>query len=99
MSSLPERSIAPIDNLRQAEAEARAALFSHLVYTVELSLSDDPDVPTFESVSTVEFEVAEDGAESFANLSATSIKEVLLNGAPVPDALDGYDGARLPLRG
>ena len=95
---LSERPGTPADILTQEEAETRAEVLSKLAYTIELTLSDDPAVETFESVTTVEFDVARGGVDTFIDFTAASIDEVLLNGETARDVIDGYRGTRLPLR-
>jgi aminopeptidase N len=92
-------ALAPADNLTQEEAERRAGLISSLEYTIELTLSNDPAVPTFRSVTTVAFDVAAGGAATFIDLSAVSLDEVMINGRQDPEAADRYSGARLELVG
>jgi aminopeptidase N len=90
---------APADNLTQEDAERRAELISKLEYIIELTLSNDPSVESFRSVTSVVFDVARDDADTFIDLSARSVEEVALNGRVDEEARRAYDGVRLPLRG
>jgi aminopeptidase N len=75
----------------------RAALLSNVSYDIALSLSDEPDVETFESATTIVFDVAIGGSETFVNLVARSIDECRLNGTRLSAVEYGFDGARLRL--
>ncbi|MEV5337480.1 aminopeptidase N [Streptomyces sp. NPDC052676] len=75
----------PGTNLTREEAQQRAKLLTVDSYEVDLDLSGAQEGGTFRSVTTVRFDVAaENGAESFIDLVAPAVHEVLLNG----DALD-----------
>ena len=69
------------DNLTETDAQARAALLSNLSYEVALVLSDDPSAETFQSATTIVFDAAHEGSETFINIAARSIDECTLNGA------------------
>ena len=75
------------DNLTESDARARAALLSNLSYEVSLSLSDDPHAETFQSTTTVVFDAAHEGSETFINIAARSIDECTLNGKRLTAAL------------
>jgi len=75
----------PGTNLTREEAQQRAKLLTVDSYEVDLDLSGAQEGGTFRSVTTVRFDVAaENGAESFIDLVAPAVHEVVLNG----DALD-----------
>jgi len=86
------------DNLTREEARTRAALISNLDYTVTLTLSDDPTAKTFESNTSVTFDVARENAETFIDISADAITAVTLNGKRLEASAHGFDGNRLWLR-
>jgi aminopeptidase N len=87
------------DNLTESDAQARAALLSNLSYEVALVLSDDPDAETFQSATTIVFDAAHEGSETFINIAARSIDECTLNGKRLTEAQHGFDGNVLWLRG
>jgi aminopeptidase N len=87
------------DNLTETDARARAALLSNLSYEVSLVLSDNPDAETFLSATTVVFDAAHEGSETFINIAARSIDECTLNGKRLTAAQHGFDGTLLWLRG
>ena len=87
------------DNLTESDAQARAALLSNLSYEVSLVLSDDPDAETFQSATTIVFDAAHEGSETFINIAARSIDECTLNGKRLSEAQHGFDGNVLWLRG
>nr|WP_202448385.1 aminopeptidase N [Streptomyces sp. SID2999] len=70
--------------MTREEAQQRADLLSVDSYEIDLDLSGAQEGGTFRSVTTVRFDVAESGAESFIDLVAPAVREVTLNG----DALD-----------
>ncbi|MFF7387265.1 aminopeptidase N [Streptomyces scabiei] len=74
----------PGTNLTRDEAQQRAALLSVDSYEIDLDLSGAQEGGTYRSVTTVRFDVAENGATSFIDLVAPAVHEVTLNG----DALD-----------
>jgi aminopeptidase N len=81
------------DNLTRAEAEERAARLSVLSYDIALDLTGDGD--TFASTTTVRFESTngsgDGGGETFVDLDAAAVREITLNGQPLP--LDAFDAA------
>jgi aminopeptidase N len=87
------------DNLTETDARARAALLSNLSYEVSLVLSDDPEAETFQSATTVVFDAAHEGSETFINIAARSIDDCTLNGKRLTAAQHGFDGTLLWLRG
>ncbi|MDX3689737.1 aminopeptidase N [Streptomyces europaeiscabiei] len=74
----------PGTNLTRDEAQQRAALLSVDSYEIDLDLSGAQEGGTYRSVTTVRFDVVENGAASFIDLVAPTVHEVTLNG----DALD-----------
>lgn len=90
------------DNLTETEAAERAALIGELSYRVELEVSDDPTAPTFRSTTHLGFSCRRPGAETFLNLTVGEpgrLREVVVDGRPSAAAVEGYDGARIPLAG
>ena len=74
----------PGTNLTREEARQRATLLTVDSYEIDLDLSGAQEGGTYRSVTTVRFDVAESGTESFIDLVAPTVHEVALNG----DALD-----------
>jgi aminopeptidase N len=74
----------PGTNLTREEAQQRAKLLTVDSYEIDLDLSGAQEGGTYRSVTTVRFDVAETGAESFIDLVAPTVHEVTLNG----DSLD-----------
>ncbi|GCD45776.1 aminopeptidase N [Streptomyces paromomycinus] len=73
----------PGTNLTRDEAQQRARLLSVDAYEIDLDLSGAQEAGeggTFRSVTTVRFDAAEAGAESFIDLVAPTVREVVLNG-------------------
>ena len=85
------------DNLTRAEAEARAARLSVLSYAVALDLTGDGD--TFASSTTVRFQCTEAGTDTFVDLDAAAVRQLTLNGQPVPPAAFDSDHSRIHLSG
>jgi aminopeptidase N len=91
----------PGENLSRDEARERAALLSVDGYEVSLDLrsavGDPGSAPrTFRSVTTIRFRCADPGATSFADLVASSVTAVSLNGRDL-DPSEVFDGARIML--
>jgi aminopeptidase N len=84
-----------MSELTRDEAQNRARLLDVQRYEIDLDLTRGEEV--FGSVSTVSFEVREDGADTFVEVRAAGVGPVTLDGVPV-DATEVVDG-RLPLRG
>ncbi|MGW0210922.1 aminopeptidase N [Streptomyces sp. NPDC003233] len=74
----------PGTNLTREEAQQRAELLTVDSYEIDLDLSGAQEGGTYRSVTTVRFDVARGGVESFVDLVAPTVHEVVLNG----DALD-----------
>ncbi|NUR25675.1 MAG: aminopeptidase N, partial [Catenulispora sp.] len=83
-------------NLTRDEAAERARLLTARHYAVELDLTRGDRV--FGSKSTITFECAEPGADSFVDLLAPSVRSVTLNGVAL-DPAEVFDGARVHLAG
>ncbi|WP_411105527.1 aminopeptidase N [Streptomyces sp. cmx-4-9] len=70
----------PGTNLTREEAQQRAKLLTVDSYEIALDLSGAQDGGTYPSVTTVRFQSAEAGAETFIDLVAPAVHEVVLNG-------------------
>ncbi|WP_415950395.1 aminopeptidase N [Streptomyces sp. KLOTTS4A1] len=70
----------PGTNLTREEAQERARLLTVDSYEIDLDLSGAQDGGTYPSVTTVRFDCAEANAESFIDLVADAVHEVVLNG-------------------
>ncbi|MFE4539929.1 aminopeptidase N [Streptomyces scopuliridis] len=70
----------PGTNLTREEAQRRARLLTVDSYGIELDLSGAQEGGTYRSVTTVLFRSAEAGAETFIDLVAPAVHEVVLNG-------------------
>ncbi|MGI5398895.1 aminopeptidase N [Streptomyces sp. CA-135486] len=70
----------PGTNLTREEAQQRARLLTVDSYEIDLDLSGAQEGGTYRSVTTVRFDSAEDGAESFVDLVAPAVHQVVLNG-------------------
>ncbi|MEU1662661.1 aminopeptidase N [Streptomyces sparsogenes] len=88
----------PGTNLTREEAQRRARLLTVDSYEIELDLSGAQEGGTFRSVTTVRFEVAEAGADSFADLVAPTVHEVVLNGYEL-DPAEVFADSRIALTG
>jgi aminopeptidase N len=85
-----------IAEITRAETTERARLLRVQAYEVELDLAASPD--TFRSCSVITFECTEPGAASYADLVASDIREITLNGTPLDPAVACADG-RIALTG
>ena len=83
------------NNLTREEARDRARLVDVRSYQVELDLTGDDT--TFTSVTTVSFACSRPGAETFIDLAAPAVGEIILNGDRLP--LTAFDGSRITLAG
>jgi len=83
------------NNLTRDEAHGRAQLLQVTSYRVELDLTGGEQA--FSSVSTVRFRCARPGADSFIDLTAPEVTEIVLNGQPL--SLTAFDGDRIALAG
>jgi aminopeptidase N len=100
----------PGTNLTREEAQQRAKLLTVDSYEVDLDLTGaqgggtsrsseaESGGGTYRSVTTVRFDVAEAGAESFIDLVAPAVHEVTLNGDPL-DVAEVFADSRIALRG
>ncbi|MGW0902492.1 aminopeptidase N [Streptomyces sp. NPDC002853] len=70
----------PGTNLTREEAQQRAKLLTVDSYEIDLDLSGAQEGGTYRSVTTVRFDSAEAGAETFIDLVAPAVHEVVLNG-------------------
>ncbi|MEV5592542.1 aminopeptidase N [Streptomyces sp. NPDC052496] len=91
----------PGTNLTRDEAQQRARLLSVDAYEIDLDLSGAQEAGeggTFRSVTTVRFDAAEAGAESFIDLVAPAVHEVVLNGENL-DPGTVFEDSRIALPG
>lgn len=86
----------PGTNLTREEAQARARLLTVDSYEIDLDLSGAQEGGTYRSVTTVRFESTEAGAETFIDLVAPAVHQVVLNGKPLDVAVVFRD-ARIAL--
>ena len=89
----------PGTNLTREEAQQRARLLHVDAYEIDLDLSGAQDGGTYRSVTTVRFDSAEAGAETFIDLVAPAVHEVVLNGKALDVAAvfrDSPDRAAAP---
>ncbi len=80
----------PTDEITRAETAQRARLLRVRDYHVALDLTRGAE--TFGSVSVIRFDAAEPGAASHADLVASAVHEITLNGAPLDPAAVYADG-------
>ncbi|WP_411135271.1 aminopeptidase N [Streptomyces sp. C10] len=100
----------PGTNLTRDEAQERARLLTVDAYEIDLDLSaaqeggapgsaaDGSTGGTYRSVTTVRFDVAEAGADSFIDLVAPAVHEVVLNGEAL-DPGEVFKDSRITLAG
>ncbi|MFJ2001451.1 aminopeptidase N [Streptomyces chartreusis] len=88
----------PGTNLTREEAQQRAKLLTVDSYEIDLDLSGAQEGGTYRSVTTVRFDVAEGGADSFIDLVAPTVHEVTLNGDAL-DAAEVFEDSRIALPG
>ncbi|MEU0333329.1 aminopeptidase N [Streptomyces sp. NPDC006193] len=88
----------PGTNLTREEAQQRAELLTVDSYEIDLDLSGAQEGGTFRSVTTVRFDVARGGAESFIDLVAPAVHEVVLNGDHL-DPAEVFADSRIALPG
>ncbi|CAM5519249.1 aminopeptidase N [Streptomyces coeruleorubidus] len=88
----------PGTNLTREEAQQRAKLLAVDSYEIELDLSGAQEGGTYRSVTTVRFDVSENGADSFIDLVAPAVHEVTLNGGSL-DPAEVFADSRIALRG
>ncbi|MBO0651448.1 aminopeptidase N [Streptomyces triculaminicus] len=87
----------PGTNLTREEAQQRARLLTVDAYEIDLDLSGAQEGGTYRSVTTVRFEAAEAG-DSFIDLVAPAVHEVVLNGTAL-DAGEVFRDSRIALPG
>ncbi|MFJ2816434.1 aminopeptidase N [Streptomyces sp. NPDC087294] len=86
----------PGTNLTREEARQRAKLLTVDSYEIDLDLSGAQEGGTYRSTTTVRFDVAEGGSETFIDLVAPAVHEVTLNGDPLaPEAV--FQDSRIAL--
>lgn len=88
------------DNLTEAEAQERAATISELRYEIHLEVGDDPGKPAFNSCTRIAFRCLREGTTTFLDLTtgeAGALRKLAVDGTPRPNAVEAYDGARIPL--
>ncbi|MEU2515916.1 aminopeptidase N [Streptomyces syringium] len=88
----------PGTNLTREEARRRASLLTVDSYKIDLDLSGAQEGGTYRSTTTVRFDAAEAGAESFIDLVAPTVHEVVLNGTAL-DAATVFADSRIALPG
>ncbi|MEU2772358.1 aminopeptidase N [Streptomyces sp. NPDC007162] len=88
----------PGTNLTREEAQQRAKLLTVDSYEIDLDLSGAQEGGTYRSVTTVRFDVAENGAASFIDLVAPAVHEVTLNGDTL-DPAEVFADSRIALPG
>ncbi|QES50146.1 aminopeptidase N [Streptomyces venezuelae] len=88
----------PGTNLTREEAQQRAKLLTVDSYEIELDLSGAQEGGTYPSVTTVRFESAEANAETFIDLVAPTVHEVVLNGTSL-DVAAVFRDSRIALAG
>jgi aminopeptidase N len=86
----------PGKNLTRDEASERAALVSVDHYAVELDLTTSEH--TFTTRTTVSFDSARPGAETFVDIIAPSVESITLNGRALNPS-EHFDGFRIALPG
>lgn len=87
----------PGTNLTREEAQQRASLLTVDAYEIELDLSGAQEGGTYRSVTTVRFESAKAGAETFIDLVAPAVHQVVLNGKSL-DVAAVFRDSRITLR-
>ncbi|MFI9238445.1 aminopeptidase N [Streptomyces sp. NPDC053079] len=87
----------PGTNLTREEAQQRARLLAVDAYEIDLDLSGAQEGGTYRSVTTVRFDAAEAG-ESFIDLVAPTVHEVVLNGTALTPA-EVFADSRIALPG
>ncbi|MCP9958997.1 aminopeptidase N [Streptomyces sudanensis] len=87
----------PGTNLTREEAQRRAALLTVDAYEIDLDLSGAQEGGTYRSETSVRFECAEEGAETFVDLVAPAVHEVVLNGRHL-DVASVFRDSRITLK-
>ncbi|MCQ4045406.1 aminopeptidase N [Streptantibioticus rubrisoli] len=86
----------PGTNLTREEAQQRARLITVDSYEIDLDLSGAQEGGTFRSETVVRFDSAEDGADSFIDLIAPTVHQVVLNGEEM-DPAEAFQDSRIAL--
>ncbi|HET6855685.1 MAG TPA: aminopeptidase N [Streptomyces sp.] len=87
----------PGKNLTREEAQQRARLLAVDAYEIDLDLSGAQQGGTYRSSTTVRFESAEAGAETFIDLVAPAVHQVVLNGRAL-DVAAVFRDSRIALK-
>ncbi|MGW0565484.1 aminopeptidase N [Streptomyces sp. NPDC003016] len=87
----------PGTNLTREEAQQRASLLTVDAYGIELDLSGAQEGGTYRSVTTVRFESAEADAQTFIDLVAPAVHQVVLNGKSL-DVAAVFRDSRIALK-
>ncbi|MEV6752048.1 aminopeptidase N [Streptomyces sp. NPDC051214] len=87
----------PGTNLTREEAQQRAKLLTVDSYEIDLDLSGAQAGGTYRSVTTVRFDSTEAGAETFIDLVAPAVHEVVLNGRSL-DVAAVFRDSRIALK-
>ncbi|MGW6916690.1 aminopeptidase N [Kitasatospora sp. NPDC054939] len=85
----------PGTNLTREEARTRAQLLRVDAYDIELDLGSAREGGTFRSTTVVRFTAATPGADSFIDLVAPRVEEIVLNGERLP--VESFADSRIPL--
>ena len=85
-----------VNNITRDEARDRARLLDVDSYLVDLDLTTGAS--TFRSISEITFACSQPGADSYLDLTAETVHEVVLNGQAL-DPADVFDGNRVRLPG
>ncbi|MCB5906698.1 aminopeptidase N [Streptomyces pinistramenti] len=88
----------PGTNLTRDEAQQRARLLTVDAYEIDLDLSGAQEGGTYRSATTVRFDSADAGADSFIDLVAPAVHEVQLNGVAL-DPAEVFQDSRIALTG
>jgi aminopeptidase N len=83
------------NDLTREEARDRRRLLEVSSYQIELDLTGGDE--TFTSISTARFRCANPGADTFIELTAPNVHEIVLNGRPISPS--AFDGNRIALDG
>ncbi|MER5974251.1 aminopeptidase N [Streptomyces sp. NPDC002055] len=86
----------PGTNLTREEAQRRARLLHVDSYEIDLDLSGAQEGGTYRSATTVRFDSAEAGAETFIDLVAPAVHDVVLNGTAL-DPAEVFRDSRIAL--
>nr|WP_202555133.1 aminopeptidase N [Streptomyces sp. SID4950] len=84
--------------MTREEARQRAKLLTVDSYEIDLDLSGAQEGGTYRSTTTVRFDVAEGGGETFIDLVAPAVHEVVLNRDPLAPA-EVFQDSRIALSG